>query len=100
MIGICNFSSLAVYNAGGLFGGRFSLYITLGVGILAAYNARVTTLEDCANSVDFGWGCSARHQLTLCTAFGYALHGISLCSAQRLVTLCTASVYALHSVRG
>ena len=36
MIGICNFISLAVYNAGGLFGGRFSLYITLS---LAVYNA-------------------------------------------------------------
>lgn len=33
---ICDFSSLAVYNAGGLFGGRFSLYITLS---LAVYNA-------------------------------------------------------------
>ena len=46
-----------------------SLYITLGGGILAAYNPRMISLEDCANGADFSW-------VTLCTAIGYALHGI------------------------
>ncbi len=50
-----------------------SLYITLGGGILAAYNPRMISLEDCANGADFSW-------VTLCTAIGYALHGIGWCS--------------------
>ena len=83
----------------------FPLYITLGVGILAAYNARITHLEDCANGVDFGWGCFAWYRLkfvqrlvTLCTASANALHGVWLCSARRLVMLCTAFGYALHCI--
>ena len=75
------------------------------MGILAAYNARITHLEDCANGVDFGWGCFAWYRLkfvqrlvTLCTASANALHGVWLCSARRLVMLCTAFGYALHGV--